>query len=105
MPADDRLTVNQNFRVSPTLQKAIEDDASELGISTSAYLRLCVYLAGPLLLQHPALTSLNRRELAELAANVGNAIVIRPAVVSLGLPGVLLPGGGLGMEGEIDPRR
>ena len=83
MRDDDKLTVNQNFRVSPTLQKAIEDDAAELDLSTSAYLRACVYLAGPLLLQHPALTSLNRRELAELAASIGNAIVIRPACVTL----------------------
>ena len=70
MPAhDDRLTVNQNFRESPTLQKAIEDDA------------------------------------AELAANIGKTLVIRPAMVSLALPGFPLPGVGLGMGGEIDPRR
>ena len=102
---DDNLTVNQNFRVSPTLQKAIEDDAAELGLSASAYLRACVYLAGPVLLQQPALTSLNRRELAELAANIGKTLVIRPATVSFALPGFPLSGVGLGLEGEIDPRR
>lgn len=92
MRDDDKLTVNQNFRVSPTLQKAIEDDAAELGVSVSAYLRGIVYFGGPVFLRQPALILLNRRELGELAANIGNAIVIRPACVTLA--GVGEPEGG-----------
>ena len=83
MRDDDKLTVNQNFRVSPTLQKAIEDDAAELDLSTSAYLRACVYLAGPLLLRYPHLTLLNRRILHELAASICKTLVIRPACVTV----------------------
>ena len=82
----EKLTVNQNFRVSPVLSRAIEEDAAELALSTSAYLRACVYLAGPMLMQHPALADLNRRELAELAANICKILVIRPATVSLATP-------------------
>lgn len=83
MRDDDKLTVNQNFRVSPTLQQAIEDDAAELDLSTSAYLRACVYLAGPMLLRCPALAYLNRRILQELAASICKTLVIHPACVSV----------------------
>lgn len=80
MPRES-LTINRNFKVTPTLDAAITDDAAELGLTDSEFLRLCVYLGGPLLLSCPALKGLNRRELAELAANIGNTLVIRPACV------------------------
>lgn len=82
-PKREALTINRNFKVTPTLDAAIDDDAAELGLTDSEYLRLCVYIGGPLLLSCPALKSLNRRELGELAANLGNTLVIQPMRVSL----------------------
>lgn len=62
---------------------AIYDGAAELGLDDSKYLRACVFLAGPLLKAHPVLVKFNRRELEELAANIGNTLVIRPAAVEV----------------------
>lgn len=82
-PKPNSTSINRNFKVTPSVDKAIDDCASELGLTKSEFLRLCVYIGGPLLLSCPALKSLNRRELGELAANLGNTLVIQPMRVSL----------------------
>lgn len=82
-PKRESLTINRNFKVTPTLDAAIDEDAAELGLTDSEFLRLCVYIGGPLLLYCPELKSLNRRELGELAANVGTTLVIQPMRVSM----------------------
>jgi hypothetical protein len=76
---DDALTVTRNFKVSASVDKAIGDTASELGMSVSSFLRFCIYFAGAAALANPALIELNRANLERLAADVGNSLVIRPA--------------------------
>ena len=83
MQTKESLVVNRNFKVTPSVDAAIYDDAAELGLDDSKYLRACVFLAGPLLKAHPVLAKFNRRELEELAANIGNTLVIRPAAVEV----------------------
>ena len=80
MPAES-MTVNQNFRVTATMQESIRNTASELGRSESAYLRACVWFGEQLFIRHPSLVDLNRAELGELAASIGQKIVIHPATV------------------------
>lgn len=78
-PTRESLTTLRNFRVTATVDAAIAADSIELDIDISAYLRLCVYLAGPMLLSCPALKDKNRLELKELAEDIGKTLVIPPA--------------------------
>jgi len=80
MPAES-MTVNQNFRVTATMQESIRNTPAELGRSDSAYLRACVWFGEQLFIRHPSLVDLNRAELGELAARISQAIVIHPATV------------------------
>ena len=80
MPAES-MTVNQNFRVTATMQESIRNTASELGRSESAYLRACVWFGEQLFIRHPSLVDLNRAELGALAASIGKRLVIHPATV------------------------
>lgn len=75
----DTLTVTRNFKVSATVDKAIEDNASELGMTVSSFLRFCIYFGGAVALANPALIELNRANLERLAADIGNSLVIHPA--------------------------
>lgn len=79
----DTLTTNRNFKVSATLDAFIDSTAGELGIPASEFLRLCIYIGGPLLLTSPCLARFNRQELGEVAANVGNKLVIHSARVEI----------------------
>ncbi len=81
--APESMTCNQNFKVSALVARAIRDDAAEAGQSTSEFLRSAAYFWGPLVRVCPAVTELNRQELAELAANIGKRLVIQPATVRL----------------------
>jgi hypothetical protein len=76
---DDPINIHVNFKVSPIVEKAIADGASELGLTISAYLRLCVYIADPLLQTQPALKEQNRQALRNLMEYIGNTLVIQPA--------------------------
>lgn len=78
----EKITVLCNFRVPPVLEKAIREDSAELGLNTSEFLRLCVYMASPLLQACPTLTSLNRLQLAELMSDVGKILVVQPSAVT-----------------------
>ena len=78
--APDSMTCNQNFKVSALVARAIRDDAAEAGQSTSEFLRGAAYFWGQLVRVCPAVTELNRQELADLAANVGKKLVIHPRV-------------------------
>ncbi|MBE6441490.1 MAG: hypothetical protein E7022_04040 [Desulfovibrio desulfuricans] len=82
--APESMTCNQNFKVSALVARAIRDDAAEAGQSTSEFLRGAAFFWGRLVRECPAVTDLNRTELAALAANVGKRLVIRPATVSFG---------------------
>jgi len=86
--APESMTCNQNFKVSALVARAIRDDAAEAGQSISEFMRGAAYFWGPLVRVCPAVTELNRQELAELAANIGKRLVIRPATVDF------LPRGG-----------
>ena len=74
---DEALTINKNFKASAIIDQYISDLATELGASSSAVIRASVLFAGPVLANNPALIDLNRRELAELAANIGKIKVTR----------------------------
>lgn len=82
--APESMTCNQNFKVTPLVGRAIREDAAEAGQSTSEFLRGAAYFWGRLIRECPAVTDLNRQELAELAANIGKRLVIQPAKVSFG---------------------
>nr|WP_298033615.1 hypothetical protein [uncultured Desulfovibrio sp.] len=69
----ESMTFNQNFKVTPLVGKAIREDAAEAGQTTSEFLRGAAYFWGQLVRECPAVTHLNRPELAELAARPRNA--------------------------------
>lgn len=71
----ESMTFNQNFKVTPLVGKAIREDAAEAGQTTSKFLRGAAYFGGQLVRECPAVTHLNRPELAELAANIGKKLV------------------------------
>ena len=72
----ESMTFNQNFKVTPLVGKAIREDAAEAGQTTSKFLRGAAYFGGQLVRECPAVTHLNRPELAELAARGVPAILI-----------------------------
>ena len=79
---DDRLNINRTFRISRAIDRRIDNNVAELGTSASEYLRVCEQVVGPVLMQHPELLSLDRRELDNLASYIGNTLVIHPQVIS-----------------------
>ena len=74
----EALTVPINFRVSPVVDRAIDVDRKELDITESEYLRLCLYIGGPLLRACPALMGYNRQQLKELMQDICKKLVIQP---------------------------
>lgn len=81
MQKPDPLNINKNFKVSATVDAAIDDYSSEASITPSDFIRRSTYFFGPLLTACPEIKNLNRRELEELAANIGNTLVIRKVSV------------------------
>jgi len=79
----DARNIPINFKVSPVVDAAIDEGHKELGISESEYLRLCVYIGGPLLRVFPALKNSDRQQLKELMEDIGNMLVIQPAKIQL----------------------
>ena len=78
--APESKTCNVNFKTTALGEKTIRTVAAEAGQSTSEFLRDASGFWADLVRQCPAVTDLNRSELAELAANIGKRLVIRARV-------------------------
>ena len=61
------------------MDRDISAKADRLYMNDSEFLRACIAVAGPLLLRQPKLVDLNRTELENLAAYIGNSLELRPA--------------------------
>lgn len=83
MHNDDKLNCLQNFRVSRALQLYIERCSSELGIDVSRFMRLCVYLAAPMMEELPDLIDMDRMLLEKLASDISKTLVIHPPKVQV----------------------
>lgn len=86
--ASESMTCNVNFKTTALAEKTIRKVAAEAGQSTSEFLRDASSFWADLVRECPAVTDLNRSELAELAANIGKRLVIQARVSFKGDEGV-----------------